>query len=118
MQAPHTTLSQLTPASHTVPLATLVRPSTQFGLPEEQSVAPALHGLGLPLHTEPCAQAMHEPAPLHTMPASHASPGLRLLGESAQAWAPEEQLVMPCLHAMGLSEHSAPAMQLTQNPEG
>jgi hypothetical protein len=76
-------------------------PSPHVWAPVAHEVVPVLHGFALPAHGWPPAQAIHAPLPSHTWPMPHWVPAVRF-APSLQAVAVPLQVVVPCLHAVGL----------------
>jgi hypothetical protein len=90
--------------------------SAQVRAPVAHEVTPVLHAPGLVEHACPPAHATHAPAVLQTMPTPQLVPAARF-APSTQVVAPlPEQLVTPCLHAVGLPVQVWLATQAPQKP--
>ena len=79
----------------------LLPPSAQVWAPVAHEVVPYLHAFGLAVHGWPALQAAQVPLPLHTIPTPQLVPAA-LFAPSAQVVAVPEQVVVPCLHGVGL----------------
>ena len=95
--------------------AVFTAPSTQVSAPVAHDETPLVHGLGLPVHTWPAAQAVQPPLPSQTLSVPQVVPAERL-PKSTHTGAPVEQLTMPVLHGVGLVEQFAFAVQVPQAP--
>ena len=91
---------QTMPAPQLVPPG-LVASSAQVDTPVEHDVVPVLQGFGLPVHACPAAHAPQAPEPLQTMPTPQLVPAVRF-APSTQVVVLPLQLVVPCLHGLGL----------------
>jgi hypothetical protein len=89
--------------------------STQVWAPVAHDVTPVLHAPVLVEHDCPPAQATQAPALSQTMPTPQLVPAARF-APSTQVVALPEQLVTPCLHAVGLPVQVWLATQAPQNP--
>src|SRR5262245_25837368 len=90
--------------------------SAQVWAPVAHEVVPVLQAPGLVEHGCPLAQAAHVPLPSQTMPTPQLVPGVRLVPSAQVVPPPPGQLVVPCLHAVGLPVQVWPATQAPQNP--
>lgn len=79
----------------------LLLSSTQVGAPVEQDVVPVLQAPGFVAHDCPAAHPTHAPLPLQTMPTPQLVPTARF-APSVQVVMLPVQVVVPCLHAVGL----------------
>jgi hypothetical protein len=98
--------AQLPEPLQTMPVPQLVPPglfmsSAQVCTPVAHDVVPVLHGFGLAVHACPPAHAPQAPEPLQTMPTPQLVPAARF-APSIQVVVLPLQLVVPCLHAVGL----------------
>jgi hypothetical protein len=105
---------QIMPAPQPDP-AGLLAPSAQVCTPVAHDVVPALQGLGLVVHDCPAAHATQALPPSQTRPTPQLVPALRL-APSVQVVMLPEQLVVPCLQAVGLPLQLCPATHAPQNP--
>ena len=115
VQAPHVPAALQTMLVPQLVPAGLLASSAQVWAPVAHEVVPVLQAPGLVAHGCPLAQAPHTPAPSQTMPTPQLMPAVRF-GPSTQVVGPLAQLVIPCLHAVGLPVHVWPATQAPQNP--
>jgi len=74
-----------------------------------------LHALGLPVHGWPALQAEQAPLPSHTMPTPQLVPAA-VFAPSVQVVAVPLQVVLPCLHGLGLLVQLWFATQAPQKP--
>jgi hypothetical protein len=93
----------------------LLMPSTHVCAPVAHEVTPFLHALGLPVHGWPAAQAAQAPLPSHTMPTPQLVPAA-LFAPSVHVVAEPLQVVLPCLHGLGLLVQLWFATQAPQKP--
>ena len=98
MQVPFPSQTMLVP--QLVPPILLLL-SAQVWAPVAHEVVPYLHAFGLAVHGWPALQAAQVPLPLHTIPTPQLVPAA-LFAPSAQVVAVPEQVVVPCLHGVGL----------------
>ncbi len=115
-QAPHTPAPVQTPPSQPVPAVTLPRPSVQRGAPEVQSMTPALHVVGLPVHAPPTLHAAQPPSATQNIPVPHFVPGDSSVAVSAQVDAPVAHEVAPTRHPTGFVQHRITAAHVTHAP--
>src|SRR5438309_1944663 len=80
--------------------------------PVVHAVTPAEHAPGLPVHDCP---ALHAPLPSQTWPMPQPVPATRF-SPSMQLVTTPVQIVVPCLHAVGLPVQLCMARQAPQNP--
>ena len=119
--APAVHATQLPAALHTrfvpqlVPGARFVMPSSHVGEAPEQLCKPVRHGVGLPVHAEPCVHMPQMP-PLHVRPTPHIVPFVTFAVPSTQRTAPLLQSVTPCLQTLGLPLHAAPCVHAMHMP--
>lgn len=107
--------SQTWPLPHEAP-AGLLSESAQTGAPVPHWVRPCLQAVGLPVHAEFCAHAMHWPAALQTLSTPHESPVARCIVPSVHV-APELLHVStPTTQGFGFVPHAAFAMHATHAP--